>query len=123
MEFQFESPSFWYVKENYRNVPGTNEKLLCVIIGDEAFPLDNYLLRPYPEPQIARKVVEDAFNQLTAKFHSSGIHTSEVADTTSLNKEIVHKGNLYIMINIVVDGRDWNLLNLSVSVPVPVLQK
>jgi len=54
-----------------------------VIIGDEAFPLKNYLLRPYSGPQSyddetkkifnerlsrARKVVEDTFGQLTAKF-------------------------------------------------------
>ncbi|KAL4089516.1 hypothetical protein QTP88_024537 [Uroleucon formosanum] len=66
-----------------RELPGTNEKLPYVIIGDEAFPLKNYLLRPYPSPQIyedeqkkvfnerllrARKVVEDAFGQITAKF-------------------------------------------------------
>ncbi|XP_025200465.1 protein ALP1-like [Melanaphis sacchari] len=115
---------------NNRALPGTNEKLPYVIIGDEAFPLKNYLLRPYSGPQMyndvkkkkifnerlsrARKVVEDAFGQLTAKFRiycrrlkslpenadkivmttcilhnyikedSSGIHTSEVADTTSL---------------------------------------
>lgn len=114
---------------NNRELPGTNEKLPYVIIGDEAFPLKNYLLRPYPGPQMyndvkkkifnerlsrARKVVEDAFGQLTAKFRiycrrlkslpenadkivmttcilhnyikqdSSEIHTSEVADTISL---------------------------------------
>lgn len=66
-----------------RELPGTNEKLPYVIIGDEAFPLKNYLLRPYPSRQIyedeqkkvfnerlsrARKVVEDAFGQITAKF-------------------------------------------------------
>lgn len=65
-------------------LPMTNEKLPYVIIGDEAFPLKNYLLRPYPSRQIykdeqkkvfnkrlsrARKVVEDAFGQITAKFH------------------------------------------------------
>lgn len=37
-----------------RELPGTNEKLPYVIIGDEAFPLKNYLLRPYPSPQILR---------------------------------------------------------------------
>lgn len=66
-----------------REVPGTNEKLSYAIIGDEAFPLKNYLLRPYPGSQIyedegknkfnehnsrARKVVEDAFGQITSKF-------------------------------------------------------
>lgn len=67
--------NFWYVKKNHRNVPGTNEKLPCVIIGDEAFPLNNYLLRPYlmyndvkKNQSRARKVVKDVFGQLTAKF-------------------------------------------------------
>lgn len=64
-------------------LPGTIEKLPFTIIGDEAFPLKTYLLRPYPGPQMyaddtkkkfndrlsrARKVVEDTFGQLTQKF-------------------------------------------------------
>lgn len=68
---------------NEQYLPSTNEKLPLVVIGDEAFPLKKYLLRPYPGPQVredqnkrkfndrlsrARKVVEDAFGQLTAKF-------------------------------------------------------
>lgn len=68
---------------NDQYFPDANEKLPLVIIGDEAFPLKKYLLRPYPGPQMyedqkkknfndrlsrARKVVEDAFGQLTAKF-------------------------------------------------------
>lgn len=53
------------------------------MIGDEAFPLKSYILRPYPGPQIlhdetkkifnvrlsrAQKVVEDALGQLSQKF-------------------------------------------------------
>lgn len=68
---------------NEQYLPSTNEKLPLVVIGDEAFPLNKYLLRPYPGPQVredqnkkkfndrlsrARKVVEDVFGQLTAKF-------------------------------------------------------
>lgn len=64
-------------------LPGTIEKSPLTIIGDEAFPLKTYLLRPYPGPQMyddnkkrkfnerlsrARKVVEDTFGQLTQKF-------------------------------------------------------
>jgi hypothetical protein len=66
-----------------KSLPGTIEKLPFTIIGDEAFPLKTYLLRPYPGPQIyvddtekkfndrlsrARKVVGDTFVQLTQKF-------------------------------------------------------
>jgi len=64
-------------------LPGTSEKSPFTMIGDEAFPLKTYLLRPYPGPQSyadntkrkfndrlsrARKVVEDTFGQLTQKF-------------------------------------------------------
>lgn len=31
-----------------KNFPGTNINAPCVILGDEAFPLKNNLLRPYP---------------------------------------------------------------------------
>lgn len=66
-----------------RALPGTNEVLPYAMIGDEAFPLKSYILRPYPGKQIhrdetkkifnerlsrARKVVEDAFGQLSQKF-------------------------------------------------------
>jgi len=37
---------------NDQYLPSTNEKLPLVIIGDEAFPLKKYLLRPYPGPQV-----------------------------------------------------------------------
>jgi len=37
---------------NEQYLPSTNEKLPLVFIGDEAFPLKKYLLRPYPGPQV-----------------------------------------------------------------------
>lgn len=63
-------------------LPGTETLMPHAIIGDEAFPLKTYLMRPYPQPQIhvqckrnfnerlsrARKVVENAFGQLAQKF-------------------------------------------------------
>ncbi|KAL4104375.1 hypothetical protein QTP88_019676 [Uroleucon formosanum] len=51
------------LEKNKLNIP--NEQYLP---RDESFPLKKYLLRPYPGPQVPRKVVEDAFGQLTAKF-------------------------------------------------------
>jgi len=33
-------------------LPGTNIKVPYVIVGDEAFPLKTYLLRPYPGKQL-----------------------------------------------------------------------
>ncbi|KAL0868285.1 hypothetical protein ABMA27_007815 [Loxostege sticticalis] len=64
------------------NLPGTEITAPYVIIGDEAFPLTTYLMRPYPKPQLgdqrkkifndrlsrARKVVENAFGILSQKF-------------------------------------------------------
>ncbi|XP_023228048.1 protein ALP1-like [Centruroides sculpturatus] len=63
-------------------LPGTEILMPHVIIGDEAFPLKTYLMRPYPQPQThvqckrnfndrlsrARKVVENTFGQLAQKF-------------------------------------------------------
>lgn len=66
-----------------RNLPGTQSPAPFVIVGDEAFPLKPYLLRPYPgstingdvEKQIfnyrlsrARRVSENAFGNLVQKF-------------------------------------------------------
>ncbi|CAG5016035.1 unnamed protein product [Parnassius apollo] len=63
-------------------LPGTEITAPHVIIGDEAFPLRTYLMRPYPKSQLcdqrkstfndrlshARKVVENAFGILAKKF-------------------------------------------------------
>lgn len=63
-------------------LPGTTNNVPYVIIGDEAFPLKTYLLRPYPGKQLhcnekrvynyrlcrARRVVENAFGLLSQKF-------------------------------------------------------
>ena len=68
---------------NSKPPPNSEEPLPFVIVGDEAFPLKKYLLRPYPvfsarndeNKQIynyrltrARRVVENAFGVLTQKF-------------------------------------------------------
>jgi hypothetical protein len=64
-----------------QELPGTNMKLPNVMIGDEAYPLKEYLMRPYPRrvltPQRdhfnkrlsrARKCIECAFGILYAKW-------------------------------------------------------
>ena len=68
---------------NSKLPPNSEEPLPFIIVGDEAFPLNRYLLRPYPGvsalndegEQIyfyrllgARWVVENAFGILTQKF-------------------------------------------------------
>ena len=63
-------------------LPGTSVSAPYVIVGDEAFPLKRYLMRPFPGPQlttdersnfnyrltIARRYVENAFGILSQKF-------------------------------------------------------
>lgn len=63
-------------------LPGTAIEAPYVIIGDEAFPLKPYFLRPYPEKHLdtddkriynyrlsrARRVVENTFGILTQRF-------------------------------------------------------
>lgn len=63
-------------------LPGTTCSAPYVLVGDEAFPLKSYLMRPYPGTQIddnekraynyrlsrARRVVENAFGILSHKF-------------------------------------------------------
>jgi hypothetical protein len=64
-------------------LPGTNDPLPHVIVGDEAFPLRTYLLTPYARAQVrgceqksvfnyrlgrARRVSENCFDLITQKF-------------------------------------------------------
>ena len=63
------------------NLPGTNFTMPYVFVGDAAFPLRSYMLRPYPgrflpeDLQIfnyrlsrARRIIENTFGIMTAKF-------------------------------------------------------
>lgn len=66
-----------------KSLPGTNEIVPHVFVGDEAFPLHKHLMRPYPGSEImnnqeikiynyrlsrARRVSENAFGILTKRF-------------------------------------------------------
>lgn len=55
-------------------LPGTENRLPCALVGDEAFPLKSYLMRPYPRKSLndsrrifnyrlsrARRTIENAF--------------------------------------------------------------
>ena len=66
---------------NARNLPLSDVKLPFVILGDEAYPLLSYLMRPYPRRQLTesrrlfnyrlsrgRRVVESAFGILAGKW-------------------------------------------------------
>lgn len=64
-----------------QTLPGTDKQLPLVLIGDETYPLKEYLMRPYPQKNLdhnkevfnkrlsrARKYVECAFGILCAKW-------------------------------------------------------
>lgn len=63
------------------NVPGASIKLPYVLVGDEAFPLEENLMRPYPDSQIdddrrvfnyrlsrARRTIENKFAILANRW-------------------------------------------------------
>lgn len=64
-----------------QTLPGTDKQLPLVLIGDEAYPLKEYLMRPYPQRNLdhnkevfnkrlsrAKKCVKCAFGILCAKW-------------------------------------------------------
>ncbi|XP_017881154.1 protein ALP1-like [Ceratina calcarata] len=89
-----------------RELPGSEMRASHVIVGDEAFPLKTYLLRPYPGVQLshdtrifnyrlsrARRVVENAFGILAQKFriyHRRLNANPENADNIILSTCILH---------------------------------
>ena len=56
-EGNFPHPSFKLKSPN-----GVSPTLPHVIVGDEAFPLKEYLMRPYPRPQISDDETKQVFN-------------------------------------------------------------
>ena len=66
---------------DYKPLPGIRSPLPYVIVGDEAFPLKKYLMKPFPQRQLyeskmiftyrlsrARRIVEFVFGILSSRF-------------------------------------------------------
>ena len=131
---------------NSKAPPNIEEPLPFVIVGDEAFPLKKYLLRPYPgvsarndeSKQIykyrltrARRVVENAFGVLTQKFRLfyGRIQLSpENVEKVALPACILHNylGNDVIMEDLVIETQTLHHSSRTsrhFAVPVEVLVK
>ena len=111
---------------NSKPPPNIEEPLPFVIVGDEAFPLKKYLLRPYPgfsarndeSKQIynyrltrARRVIENVFGVLTQKFRlfNDRIQLSpENAEKVVLADRVFHSylGNYVNVEDCVIENTD-----------------
>jgi len=90
---------------NARKLPLSDVELPFVILGDEAYPLLSYLMRPYPRRQLTesrrlfnyrlsrgRRAVESAFGILAGKWRilNKPIETSNIADRIVRCKCVLH---------------------------------
>ena len=114
-------------------LPGTNDKMPFVMVGDEAFPLKNYLLRPYPGSQVekeeakatfnyrlsrARRVVENAFGILAQRFRvyrrvlkSQPKYADKIILSTCILHNFLSKENILSNLYSECDGQRNRLLN------------
>lgn len=94
-----------------RTLPGSDVTLPMVIIGDEAYPLKCYLMRPYPQSVLnpaneifnkrlsrARKCVECAFGILCAKWRI----LNKAIETNCKNARLIIKTTC-LLHNIIID--------------------
>ncbi|CAH1997197.1 unnamed protein product [Acanthoscelides obtectus] len=94
-----------------RNLPNSDTKLPYVLLGDEAYPLLNHLLKPYPRKNLdaqktifnyrlsrARRVVECAFGILAAKWR---ILTKAIETSPENAEKIVNC--ICVLHNIIID--------------------
>ncbi|CAH2010300.1 unnamed protein product [Acanthoscelides obtectus] len=70
-----------FCNKRLTTLPGSNIKVPCMLLGDEAYPVKTYLMRPFPASQLgpehtifnkrlsqARQVIECAFGIISAKW-------------------------------------------------------
>ena len=104
----FAHSKLWKYLETHLGIPGISCLAPHVIVGDEAFSLKTYLMRPYPGPQSkenneksifnyrlsrARRVVENAFGILSQKiqiYHRTLQSLPENADNIIFATCILH---------------------------------
>ncbi|XP_063365980.1 uncharacterized protein LOC134654469 [Cydia amplana] len=85
-----------------QNLPGSNVKLPYVLVGDEAYPLKTYLMRPYPSTNLntekrifnkrlsrARVTIENAFGILSNKWRTNTKHAKLIIKVACLLHNIV----------------------------------
>ena len=100
------------LEQNNLNIPGprclpnSNKKLPFVVVGDDAFPLKRYIMKPYSQRQLtrekrifnyrlsrARRIVENAFGILANRFRiflSSINLTADTAEKVILASCVLH---------------------------------
>lgn len=117
-----------------QRLPGSDKELPMVLIGDEAYPLKEYLMRPYPQRGLdnskeifnkrlsrARKCVECAFGILCAKWRilhkpiETNVNNARlIIKTTCLLHNIVMSKDVEIDHNINIQEDSVNTISRSV---------
>ena len=55
-------------------LPGTNIKVPHVILGDEAYPLKSYILRPFPKLSLSQRIFNKRLSKARQVIELSLIH-------------------------------------------------
>uniref|UniRef100_A0A8C1Z6F8 DDE Tnp4 domain-containing protein n=1 Tax=Cyprinus carpio TaxID=7962 RepID=A0A8C1Z6F8_CYPCA len=64
-------------------LPGSDQLAPYCIVADEAFPLKEYLMKPYPNRRLSVQVVENAFGILANRFRTF-LNTINIQDTAKV---------------------------------------
>lgn len=102
-----------------RTLPGTNKHFPYVFVGDDAFPLRTYMVKPYPRGVIqlpekianyrfsrARRIVENAFGIATSRFR-----LFRCAITASVEVAVEATKAITVLHNFLMAGRHSEINN------------